>query len=75
MKRILGAVFQQHATPLLDMVFGDSNGLKAVGDHVHHIGIARDFLFIATRERFAPLSSWQLFNASVSQFSAFDAGG
>ena len=51
---ILCAVFQQHAMQLLDVVLGNRNGLKAAEDHVHRVGIARNFLFIAAPERFAP---------------------
>ena len=45
---------------LLDVVLGGRDRLIAVKDHVHRISIARHFLLIAARERFAPQTNARL---------------
>ena len=47
---VLGVVLQQYAMQLLDMVLRGGDSHIAVKDHVHRIGIARHFLFVAAGE-------------------------
>ena len=47
---IFAAVFEKNTVELLDMVFGDRDGLETLGDHVHRIGVACDFLLVAACE-------------------------
>ena len=49
---ILGAVFEENAVELLDVVFGRSDGLVPLENHLHCVGVTGDFLLITAGERF-----------------------
>src|ERR1700677_5011566 len=44
---ILGAVFEEDAVELLHVILGRSNSFISLENHVHRVGIARDFLLVA----------------------------
>jgi hypothetical protein len=41
-----GAVLEEHAMQLLDVIFSGSDGLVSLENHVDRVGIARHFLFV-----------------------------
>src|SRR5882762_2673238 len=41
---ILGIVLEQYAVQLLDVILGRSDGIKALENHVHRVGISCHFL-------------------------------
>ena len=49
---ILGTVLEQHAVKLLDVIFSSCDGFVAFENHIHCIGIARYFLFVAAGKGF-----------------------
>src|SRR5579863_1686542 len=72
---VLGAVLKEYAVQLLDVVFRGGDGLVAVEDHVHRVGIARHFLLVAAGKRLAPHAGEQLLHLPVAELGALDAGG
>src|ERR1700733_10273254 len=44
---ILGAIFEEDAVELLDVILGRSDSLVSLENHVHRVSIARDFLLVA----------------------------
>src|SRR5450432_4074696 len=48
MLQILGAVFQEYAVQLLDVIFSQCDRVMAIEDHVHCVGIAGYFLLVPT---------------------------
>lgn len=47
---IFGAVLEQYAVQLLDVIFGRSCAIKALENHVHRVGTARHFLLVTAGE-------------------------
>ena len=69
------AVGEQHAVQLPDVVLGGGDGLIAVEDHVHRVGIARHFLLVTAGEGLAPQAGKQLLHLRVAELGALDTGG
>src|ERR1700733_5296635 len=44
---ILGAIFEENTVELLDVILGRSNRIVPFENHIHRIGVARDFLLVA----------------------------
>src|SRR5665213_166070 len=44
---ILGAIFEENTVELLDVILGRSNRILPFENHIHRIGVARDFLLVA----------------------------
>jgi hypothetical protein len=72
---ILGAVFQEHAVQLLDVIFSQRDGVMAIEDHFHRIGIACDFLLVATGERLGFHPGEQLLHFRIIELGAFNTRG
>src|SRR5580698_144438 len=44
---ILGAISEENTVELLDVILGRSNRIVPFENHIHRIGVARDFLLVA----------------------------
>ena len=75
MMRILFAVFEQVAVHLLDMVFRQCNFFPRLENQLHGFGVASHFLVISCMEGLDFKAGQQLFDLSVGEFAAFNAGG
>jgi len=75
MMRILFAVFEQVAVHLLDMVFRQRDLFPRLEYQLHGFGVASHFLVISCMEELDFKAGQQLFDLSVGEFAAFNAGG
>ena len=72
---ILGTVFEQHAVQLLNVVFSGGDDFVALENHVHCIGIARNFLLVAAGKGLAPQAGQQLPDLRIAEFGTLYARG
>ena len=72
---ILGAVLEEHAVQLLDVIFDGRDSFIAIEDHIHHVGIASHFLLVAAGQRFGLHPGEQFLYFPVTELGAFDPGG
>src|SRR5580698_5946352 len=72
---ILGAVFQEHAVQLLDVIFSQRDSVMTIEDHFHRVCVTRYFLLVATGKRLGFHPGEQLLYFRIGESGTFDTRG